>query len=205
MTAHALPLALHYFRIPRPAWELLLVRLRQLGVQTVYTPLPWGFHEFADGKFDLTGQTTPRRDVVGFVETCTAMGLQVVLDLTPAPGADLLHGGLPGWLLHRHPEIQARNRQGDPLPAPTLEHPTFLKFVERWYGQVGQAFDATPAPGAPVQAQLSAIAPTPNYSEHVARVQWPIWLRKRYAEGGVEALNAAYAPPTPFRSVADVP
>ena len=94
-------IACHYFRMQRPLWPLMLTRVRQLGARRVYTPIPWGLHEIEDGRFDLTGITQPTRDLIGFVSLCSAMGLELVLDLTPGPAAEanLLHHGIPGWLL----------------------------------------------------------------------------------------------------------
>jgi hypothetical protein len=180
--------------------------MRQLGANTVYTPVPWGFHEFAESKLDLTGLTNSRRDVVGFVNLGVAMNFQVVLDLAPVPltEANLLNGGFPAWLLDKHPEIRAKNQAGEPLSGPTLAHPTCLKFVERWFKEFSRALADQQQSDGQVQVQINLRSLALDYSDHVAKVQWPIWLRKRYAEEGVENLNAAYNPPTPYQSVSQV-
>ena len=202
-------MACHYFRMQRPLWALMLTRARQLGARRVYTPIPWSVHEIEDGRFDLTGITQPKRDLIGFVTLCGAMGVELALDLTPGPtaGANLLHHGIPGWLLRQYPEVRAKDAAGQMLSTPSFEHPTYLKFVTRWFEQVGQALKDRQAPGGPITgAQVSFDLP-PDYvdfNDQISNVQWPIWLRKRYAEGGIEAINQAYGPPAPYRSVSQI-
>ncbi|MCP4710357.1 MAG: hypothetical protein GY869_17175, partial [Planctomycetes bacterium] len=180
-------IAYHYFRLPRHLWELMLSRMRQLGARTLYTPVPWNIHEFEASKFDLTGITNPRRDLVGFVDLCAAMGFGLLLDLTPGPIANtnLLLGGIPGWFLRQHPEVQAKNDQGETLPTYTFDHPTYRKYVTRWFEQISQALDNKQHPAGPITGIQIAFAPTTDYldhNDHITKVQWPIWLRKRYVE-----------------------
>ena len=58
-----------YFRIPREQWELMLLRLKQMGVNGVAVTLPWSFHEFQQGTVDLNGTTFARRDVISLLPT----------------------------------------------------------------------------------------------------------------------------------------
>jgi len=126
------PIALHYFRLPRHTWELMLTRMRQLGADAIFTPVPWGFHEIDDNQFDLKGITLPRRDVIGFVEICAAMDFPVILNLLPDPTTGLLFNGFPAWLWRKHPEIQAKDQQGRRLSALTLRHPITLKYARHF-------------------------------------------------------------------------
>ncbi|MFQ5612065.1 MAG: beta-galactosidase [Anaerolineae bacterium] len=207
---------LQYFRLPRERWELMLARLRQMGANAVSTSLCWGFHEPAGGQFDLTGATDPRRDGVGFVKLCRAMGLRVLLNVGPFIDAGTLGGGIPAWLLRR-PEIHALRPDGSPWlhppsgqPRCTFEHPLFLKHIRRWFEQVTEALAGQQWPDGPIVAlQVDATPPwtepvdvhfPADYNEHVARVQWPIWLRRHY--DGVEELNAAYG--AGYRTVSQV-
>ncbi len=137
------------------------------------------------------------------------MGFNLLLDLTPGPTskANLLYGGVPGWLVRQCPEVRAQNAQGDPLPTYTFTHPTYLKFVSRWFDKISQALTGKQHPAGPIigaQIAFNIDLDLLDHNEHVSNVQWPIWLRKRYAERGVEALNAAYAPTTPYRSISQV-
>ncbi|UCC88244.1 MAG: beta-galactosidase [Anaerolineales bacterium] len=204
------PLELHYFRVPRERWELMLTRLRQMGADAVGTVAPWFWHEPQDGLFDLTGITHPTRDVPGFLETCQAMGFPVVLAASPCVGAGLLGGGVPGWLLRDHPEICALDpasqprrypATGDPLPSP--EHPTYVQHVERWYRKLADTLVTWQWPDGPIVAlqvfplSRDDLEPRPDqipagwdYNPHVVRVQWTVWLRQQYE--GIQALNAAW-------------
>ncbi len=193
------PIGLHYFRLPRHSWELMLTRARQLGADAIFSPVPWGFHEIDDNQFDLKGITTPRRNVAAFVKLCAAMGFSVILDLMPAPGAGLLFNGFPAWLWRKHPEIQAQDRQGRPLAAIIPQHPTTLKYARRWLERLVRNLPDSAA------LQLNLQNFPPDFSDHVTAVQWPVWLRKRYAQSGLAGLNAAYAPPAPFNSFSRIP
>jgi hypothetical protein len=215
------PLELHYFRIPREGWELMLARLRQMGADAISTIVPWSWHEPYDGVFDLTGITHAERGLTDLVEACRAMGFPLVMQVNPYPGAGLLGGGLPGWLLQEHPEIcvltpDSRPRR-DPASAghlPSAEHPTYLKYVERWFRALTNVLLAWQAPEGPIVAlQVYRLGPQRtqpatddipadwDYNEHVVKVQWPIWLRQQYA--GIEDLNTAWQ--TGYRSFSDAP
>jgi hypothetical protein len=193
------PLELHYFRIPRERWELMLARVRQLGANAISSIVPWSWHEPRDSVFDLTGLTHPERDVADFLETCAAMGFQVILRTGPYAGAGLLGGGVPGWLAQEHSEMcvldpDSKPRRdpvsGSPFPSP--EHPTYLKYLERWYHELSGALATWQRPDGPIVAlrvdRLDSNAW--DYNPHVVKVQWPVWLRQQY--DGMDALNAAW-------------
>jgi hypothetical protein len=186
----------------------MLARVRQLGANAVSSVVPWSWHEPRDSAFDLTGLTHPARDVADFLETCAAMGFRVVLRIGPCAGAGLLGGGVPGWLLREHPEVCAldpdvRPRRdaasGSLLPSP--EHPTYLKYLERWVRELSGVLATWQWPDGPVVA-LGVDRLGPNgwdYNPHAVKVQWPVWLRQQYA--GMDALNAAWG--TNYRSFND--
>jgi hypothetical protein len=193
------PLELHYFRIARERWELMLARVRQLGANTIRSVVPWSWHEPRDSAFDLTGLTHPARDVAGFLETCAALGFRVILRPGPYVGAGLLGGGVPGWLLREHPEMCALGPDSRPRldPAsgslfPSPEQPAYLKYLERWYRELSGALATRQWPEGPVVAlRVDRLAPNGwDYNPHVVKVQWPVWLRQQYA--GIDALNAAW-------------
>ncbi len=205
------PLELHYFRIPRERWELMLIRLRQMGADAVSSIVPWAWHEPRAGIFDFVGTTHPTRDVSDFVATCAAMGLPVVLRLSPyTAGAGLLAGGVPGWLLGEQPALSALGPDMQPKrdPAsggllPSAEQPAYLKSVERWYQELAGALSSQQAPSGPIVALRVdgglglATSRTPaeqaaalDYNPHVVDAQWPVWLRQQY--DGIDALNAAW-------------
>jgi hypothetical protein len=193
------PLELHYFRIPRERWELMLARVRQLGANAVSSVVPWSWHEPRDSAFDLTGLTHPARDVADFLETCAAMGFRAILRVGPYVGAGLLGGGVPGWLLREHTEMCALDPDSRPrrdpasgslLPSP--EHPAYLKYLEHWVRELSDVLATWQWPEGPVVAlQVDRLALNGwDYNPHVVKVQWPVWLRQQYA--GMGALNAAW-------------
>jgi hypothetical protein len=192
-------------------WSLLLTRVRQLGIEAVYTPVPWGFHEFAANKFDFNGVTNPRRNIRHFIDLAAAMGFHIRLDLSPAVADELaiLNHGLPGWLSENYSQVQDENRQGEALSKVTLTHPTVLKLIERWFDQLSHALlERQQNPNQTITAQIDPtlmIGADLARNIHVAEVQWPVWLRKRYVEGGIEALNQAYQPTIPYQSFSKVP
>ncbi|MEM7031873.1 MAG: beta-galactosidase [Chloroflexota bacterium] len=209
MTTDLSVIGFHYFRLSRHLWELMLTRMRQSGADTLYTPVPWHVHEFEPSKIDLNGVTHPQRDLVGFVDLCTAMGFQLILDLTPGPveGANLLNESVPGWLVRHHPEVRAKDATGNTLVTCTPIHPIFQKFATRWLTQVSETLANQQMPNGAIAGVQLKFAYAPDFIDHsgqITQVRWPVWLRKRYVEGGIGAINEAYNPPTPFRSVSDV-
>lgn len=193
--------ALHYFRLAPHAWPYYLRRVHQLGASMVYTPVPWGWHAWGPSETDLRGSTHPRRNLLGFVALTEAVGLQLRLDLTPVAAAEaqLLHNGLPTWLMTDHSDLLPRDADGRLQAALSPEHPTARQLVERWYQTLGPQLNAS---HFSVQVDLRQM-PLAGQTEHVARVQWPIWLRKQFAEGGIDALNARYG--STYRRVSEVP
>ena len=76
-----------YYLYPRTLWERELVWLKNIGVETVEFSIPAGYHSPQPGEFDLTGRTSPRRDLVGFVRLLRKLGLRAwVRPLPPVPG-----------------------------------------------------------------------------------------------------------------------
>ncbi len=200
------PLELHYFRIPRERWELMLIRACQMGARAIRTVVPWSWHEPRDGVFDLTGATHPARDLAGFIESCGGMGLRLVLQVSPYAGAGLLEGGVPGWLTRAYPEIRALAPDSSPRRdtvlggyIPSAGHPTYLKYLERWYRELTGALLNRQETAGPISAlQINRLGPDVveplpgwDYNPHVVKVQWPVWLRGQY--DGIDTLNTAWS------------
>jgi hypothetical protein len=64
-----------YYLYPHTLWERELVWLKNIGVETIEFSIPWSFHQMPGGDTDLTGRTSPRRDLVGFVRLLRRLGL----------------------------------------------------------------------------------------------------------------------------------
>ena len=61
---------IHYWRIPPATWDERLRQIKDANIATISTYVPWNFHEYEVEKYDLTGQTDPRRDFEGFLQLC---------------------------------------------------------------------------------------------------------------------------------------
>ncbi len=178
----------HYFRLSREKWELMLTRLRQMGVNTLTLTIPWGFHEFERGTIDLTGATNNRRDLIGLLKLSAALNFTCILNPGPYSHDGVLGNGLPLWLL----------KQADDLDAALPEA------VAGWYKTMSQALIDQQWPTGPIIALHLESEPGEvnrlTLSKQLTEVKWRIWLRKRYE--GIEALNAAYG--TAYRTVNEV-
>ncbi len=132
-----------YYRVPRDLWELYLLRAGQFGADAISTYIPWMWHEPEEGRFDLTGETDERRDLVTFLELCREFGFGFVAKPGPFVDAELLGGGVPNWLHRKHPELIARRFNGEPFlhsdshdPRCSVRHPLYVEHVGRWFDAV---------------------------------------------------------------------
>jgi beta-galactosidase len=123
---------LHYFRVPHRGWKDRLQKLKDAGGNCAATYVPWLLHETEEGKFSF-GEA--QLDFERFLELCQEVGLWAVVRPGPYQYSELLHGGLPHWLLAGYPEILAQKLDGSPIN-PDLSvsylHPTFLEKTRRW-------------------------------------------------------------------------
>ncbi|HEX8998327.1 MAG TPA: beta-galactosidase [Blastocatellia bacterium] len=97
--------AFFYNRIPRDEWAASLVKLKEMGINTVDLYIAWNWHEPQEGKLDFDGSTNPRRDVKRLMEMVTDMGFAVIVRPGPVILNEWRNGGYPDWLLAR-PEYQ---------------------------------------------------------------------------------------------------
>jgi hypothetical protein len=113
------------------------------------------------------------------------------------------------------PDSRPRRDPASGGALPSAEHPTFLKYLDRWYQELSSALGGWAWPDGPVIALRVDHPGLPlpekpgapadevfahwDYNSHVVEVQWPIWLRQRY--DGIDALNAAWK--TGYHSISD--
>jgi hypothetical protein len=83
-----------YYLYPRAQWERELVWMKTLGVRTVEFSIPWNWHQLAPGDFDLTGRTSPRRDLAGLIHLLRKLDLRAWVRPLP-PVAGWLNSGFP--------------------------------------------------------------------------------------------------------------
>ncbi|MFN7997904.1 MAG: beta-galactosidase [Bryobacteraceae bacterium] len=86
-----------YYAYPRSLWERELVWMKTVGIRTVEFSIPWNWHEVAQGDFDFTGRTSPRRDLIGFVRLLRRLEMRAwIRPLPPVKGWS--GAGYPGWV-----------------------------------------------------------------------------------------------------------
>jgi glycosyl hydrolase family 35/glycosyl hydrolase family 42 (putative beta-galactosidase) len=101
---------IHYWRVDPGVWERLLARGAALGLPSVASYVQWQFHEYEPGRFDFTGETDPRRNLVRYLELVAASGLGLIIRPGPYTFAEWRNYGMPDYVVthHRlHPEFQA--------------------------------------------------------------------------------------------------
>lgn len=87
--------AIHYFRVVPEYWEDRLIKLKNMGCNTVETYIPWNFHETQRGSFLWEG----KHDICRFIELAQKHNLYIIIRPSPYICAEWEFGGLPAWLL----------------------------------------------------------------------------------------------------------
>jgi len=201
---------IHYFRVPRERWELMVLRARQSGANAVSTYIPWLHHEPVDGNLDLHGTTLAERDLVGFVEVCAAAGLGFIAKPGPFCDSEMLGGGVPTWLIEAHPQWWALQHDGKAYrhsdsddPRLSYDSPGYQQRAADWLRAVavalrpfvGSALWAwqidNEAPGDGMLVHENDGAPSPLRADFADAGRWQRWLSSQY--GTVAALNAAWS------------
>ena len=75
-----------YYLYPRALWERELVWLKAIGIRTVEFTIPPNWHETAPGQYDFTGETSPRRDLLGLIRILRGLDLHAWVRPLPWPG-----------------------------------------------------------------------------------------------------------------------
>jgi len=109
--------SIHYFRIMPEYWQDRLIKLKNLGCNTVETYIPWNFHEPKKGEFHFEG----RYDFERFISLAEELGLYVIIRPSPYICAEWEWGGLPSWLM-ADPKMKVRSN-----------YKGYLKEVEEYY------------------------------------------------------------------------
>ncbi|WP_457753153.1 beta-galactosidase [Thermococcus sp.] len=132
---------LQYFRVPAESWRNRLEKMKNAGLNTVDTYIPWNWHEPEKGHFDFIGETHSQRNLEEFLELTEDLDLYVIIRPGPYICAEWKNGGIPQWLIDKHPEILAKSPKGYLpeniyYPPITYLHPTYLDYVMEWYDKV---------------------------------------------------------------------
>jgi beta-galactosidase len=192
----------HYFRIKKSDWAARLRALKAAGFNTVSSYIPWIWHEPEEGVTDFTGKTVPERDVFGFIDLAHKMGLGFSARGGPISNAELVHEGLPDWLLKKNPDLFVTGRRDvGNLPHVTIVsylHPVFQEKVSSWYNallpgladrQVSRGGNINSVQLCNEIAMVHWLQKGADYKDHVTRM-YRAFLEETY--GTVAALNKAY-------------
>jgi hypothetical protein len=75
-----------YYLCPRSLWERELVWMKTIGIGAVEFSVPWNWHQIQPGRYDLTGATSPRRDLAGLIRILRKLEMKAwVRPLPPMP------------------------------------------------------------------------------------------------------------------------
>lgn len=226
--------AVHYWRLERERWPLILDRVQSLGFGMIETYIPWSVHEVAPGAFDW-GTIDPRKDVDAFCQLCEARGLYLLVRPGPLINAELTDFGFPEWVL-LDPQAQARTAVGSlhldaawglhpprPFPVPSYASPAFFQAVGQWFDAVCPIIARHLAPHGCIVAVQSDNETCYLFHDQTYATDYSLasiaayrcFLSERY--GTIEQLNAVYGqqyegfdaidPPRDcqIRAAADVP
>ena len=67
--------AMHYFRIMPEYWEDRLLKLKNLGLNTVETYMNWGLHQPYENEWDFSG----RLNIIEYIKLSQKLGLNMIL------------------------------------------------------------------------------------------------------------------------------
>ena len=114
----------HFSRCPDSEWRDELLKIKAGGVSVVTTYIFWIHHEEVEGVWDWTGWHNLRK----FLETCQAVGLNVLLRIGPWCHGEVRNGGFPDWL---------QKLGDDKVFALRRDNPGYLGYVTKLYDQIG--------------------------------------------------------------------
>lgn len=190
---------IHYWRVARADWADRLAKLRACGADAVATYVPWLVHEPEEGRYDFA-----THDVEAFLRACADAGLWAIVRPGPYQYSELVHDGLPHWLVAQA-ELLARRPDGTAIRGSSISyaHPRFLALAKRWYDAVlprivrHQVSRGGAVAALQVDNELIGIHDWFGSLDHhpetygigAAAGRWPDAVARR---GGLAAANAAY-------------
>lgn len=129
---------MHYFRIPKQNWKIVIRKIKEAGCNLISTYIPWCWHEQEEGKFDFTGITREERDLKAFLELIKEENMYCIVRPGPYVMSEIKYEGMPQWLIKKYPEIIARTIDGKEHPSRVVSymHPIYLAKVKKWYEKV---------------------------------------------------------------------
>jgi Glycosyl hydrolases family 35 len=129
-----------YYLYPRALWERELVWLKAIGIRTVEFSIPPNWHTTSPGQYDFTGETSPRRDLLGLIRILRRLELHAWV--RPLPGPAGTPPNFPAPALDVSAQAAWLKQLGEFLATRTANHGGPVAYVE---GGV-LAIDAATAP-----------------------------------------------------------
>lgn len=161
--------SLHYFRVHPTQWPRRLAALREMGLNSVDTYVPWNFHELRRGIVDFTGW----RDLEGFLAAADAAGLDAIVRPGPYICAEWDGGGLPAWL-----------QFDGPMPL-RCSDPRFLAAVSDWFDElIPRIAGSQASSGGPVVA----VQVENEYGSYGDDADYLAWLKQALLDRGIDGL-----------------
>lgn len=90
-----------YHRIPVDLWAPSLVKLKEMGFNTLDLYVIWNWHQPTEAVIDLDGRTNPRRNLKHLLELAQSMGFKVILRPGPYTFNEWRNGGYPDWVMRK--------------------------------------------------------------------------------------------------------
>jgi len=100
---------IHYWRLEPSTWPNILEAAVDMGLKTVASYVQWHFHEFEKGRYDFSGETDPKRDLIGYLDLVTDSGLNIFIRPGPYTFAEWDNYGIPDYVAgfnRLHPKFQ---------------------------------------------------------------------------------------------------
>ena len=161
--------ALHYFRVVPEYWEDRLRKCKACGLNTIETYVPWNLHEPQPGEFDFSGLLDLRK----FIETATALDLDVIVRPGPYICAEWEFGGFPAWLLK---DRNVRLRCMDEA---------YLSHVDRYFSRLMQEFvDLQSSRGG----RVVAVQVENEYGSYGTDKKYLSWMEDCLKRNGIDVL-----------------
>src|SRR5690606_14745601 len=93
---------IHYWRLDPANWCAALQRTREMGLDIVATYVCWDYHELQPGHYDFSGESDPRRDLLGFLALCAQEDFWVIIRPGPYIYSEWRNNGAPDYAARYH-------------------------------------------------------------------------------------------------------
>ncbi|SDM65275.1 beta-galactosidase [Sediminibacillus halophilus] len=129
---------LHYFRVPKPEWRNRIRQAKEAGLNMISTYIPWGIHEYEEGKIDFSGTSREELDLISFLKIVKEEEMFCLVRPGPYVMAEVIDHGIPTWFIDRYPDAMAKTEEGNIHPTRVVSymHPTYLAKVQNWYKHI---------------------------------------------------------------------